>query len=172
MSSISMKNKTPTVLRLEEDVPPVKAGCRGVGGVWSSQTTTQKQLGSVGLGGRHLTVHRKIFHAGSPPFSTPPSRVQKPLSQEPTAECRPEAWSALVLPNCQNRSVRGLCLPDQCCYSTPKPGVGPACAAQAAEPNTKETRTATNRLPCGKKSTLLYSDDANHYATLSHYCCI
>jgi len=40
------------------------------------------------------------------------SRAQSPLSQEPIADYRPEAWSAYVLPDCKSRSARGLCEPD------------------------------------------------------------
>lgn len=50
------------------------------------QAATRDLLGHVGLGGHHLTDHRSRVHAGSPPSSAHPSRVQKPLSQEPAAE--------------------------------------------------------------------------------------
>ena len=78
--------KTPTVLRPKENVPPVKAGCRGFDGAWMPPSDHPNKFGLVGLGGHHLTAHRNRLHAGSPPSSAHPLRVQNPLYQEPAAE--------------------------------------------------------------------------------------
>jgi hypothetical protein len=125
------KNKTPTVLRLEEDVPPVRAGCRGNnGGAWILPSDHPKTSWAVGLGGRHLTDHHKFIHTRSPPFSAHPSRVQNRSARNRPPECRPEAWSTSVLPHCRSRDARGLCLPNHTCYPTPNLLTGPVQTAK------------------------------------------
>ena len=102
------KMKTPTVLR-PKGSPAGESGLSGDSVVPGCLPSDHPEtLGFVGLGGHHLTAHRNM-HAGSPPSSAHPLRVQNPLSQEPTAEFSPRRGP---LASCRIAGVaaRGVCV--------------------------------------------------------------
>jgi hypothetical protein len=91
----------------------VKAGCRGADGAWVLPSDHSKRFGYVGLGGHHLTDHRRRLHNWITSFLGAP--IAGPDSASPGTGRRIAGprLGPLRPAGLQESGRMGLCQPDR-----------------------------------------------------------